>query len=242
VKKIAIIQARMGSTRLPGKIQADLLGEPMLYRVVTRVQRARSLDDVVVATTVEPGDDGVVAMAERYGWQVFRGSQDDVLDRYYGAAGRFDADVVVRITSDCPLIDPGHVDEVVGTFLERQDELDYLCNFYERRTYPRGLDTEVFHAAALERTWREARTTACREHVTLYMREPASGFRCAGVFHAEDLSALRWTVDTAEDLALVRWVYESFGCDDFTWRDVLDLVERHPDEAAVNAHVQQKTE
>ncbi|MDD1665167.1 MAG: glycosyltransferase family protein, partial [Methanomicrobiales archaeon] len=183
----AIIQARTGSTRLPGKVLMDIAGEPMLARVMERAGRAKTLDEILVATTTESADDGIVSLCEEREWECFRGSEADVLDRYYQAAHAYHADHIVRITSDCPLIDPGVVDRVVSEFLERQPGVDYACNFLPRRTYPRGLDTEVMTFHALERSWREDGNPAHREHVTQYILRHPDLFQTHGVVHETDL-------------------------------------------------------
>ena len=149
MKTVAIIQARMGSTRLPGKALVDLAGEPMLARVVHRVQRASSVHEVMVATTVQPADDTIAQLCAVNGWPCTRGSQNDVLDRYYQAALASQADVVVRITSDCPLIEPEVIDQVVGALLAGQPAVDYASNVQPPRTFPRGLDTEAMRFDAL---------------------------------------------------------------------------------------------
>lgn len=240
MKVIAIIQARLGSTRLPGKVLLDLAGEPMLVRDMDRLSRAETLDEVVVATTVEPADEAIVDLCQERGWPCFRGSEKDVLDRYYRAAQEYQADAVVRITSDCPLIEPQVVDQVVKAFLERQPELDYASNTAPERTFPRGLDTEVMRFDALERAWREDDDPAWREHVTPYIRRHPERFQTYGVLNDEDLSRMRWTVDTPEDLAFVRRIYEHFGHDQFSWHEVLALLDRHPEWLAINRDVQQK--
>ena len=185
MKTVAIIQARMGSTRLPGKVLLDLAGEPMLARVVHRVQRAASLQEVIVATTVQPADDAITQLCAGRGWPCARGSQDDVLDRYYQAATASQADVVVRITSDCPLIEPDVIDQVVGALLAGQPEVDYASNVQPPRTFPRGLDVEVIRFDALERAWREDVDPAWREHVTPYLYRHPERFRIHGVFNAD---------------------------------------------------------
>ena len=240
IKAVAIVQARLGSTRLPGKVLLDLAGEPMLVRDMDRLSRAETLDEVVVATTVEPADEAIVDLCQERGWPCFRGSEKDVLDRYYRAAQEYQADAVVRITSDCPLIEPQVVDQVVKAFLERQPELDYASNTAPERTFPRGLDTEVMRFDALERAWREDDDPAWREHVTPYIRRHPERFQTYGVLNDEDLSRMRWTVDTPEDLAFVRRIYEHFGHDQFSWHEVLALLDRHPEWLAINRDVQQK--
>ena len=240
MKIVAIIQARTGSTRLPGKVLLDLSGEPMLVRVVNRVQRAQAIDRVVVATTTQPPDNAIVELCATRGWAFFRGSEDDVLDRYYQAAVANHADVVVRITSDCPLMDPAIVDRVVQAILEHQAALGYACNFLPQRTFPRGLETEVMRFDALERAWREDTNPAWREHVTPYIQRHPELFRFHGVANDRDLSHLRWTVDTAEDLEFVRRIYGHFGHDRFSWQDVLSLLEEHPEWMEINQRVVQK--
>lgn len=237
---VAIIQARMGSTRFPGKIGKDLGGKPVLVRCVERAKRAASLNAVIVATTDEPSDEAVVALCKEHEYPWFRGSQDDVLDRYYQTAQQYDADVVVRITSDCPLIEPDVIDRVVQAFCQ-MPELDYASNILPPRTFPRGLDVEVFSFATLEQAWQSDTNPNWREHVTPYMHRQPDVFKLHGVFNDVDYSHYRWTVDTMEDLAFVRKIYDAFAGDDtFSWREVLHLLERHPEWQEINRSVQQK--
>jgi len=235
----AIIQARMGSTRLPGKVMMDLAGQLMLVRVVNRVRRASRLDEVVVATTTNPNDDSIVDLCQERGWQFFRGNQEDVLDRYYHAASAFRADVVIRITSDCPLIEPEIVDRVVNEFLSHYPQVEYVSNNLQR-TFPLGLDVEVMSFGALERAWQEDSNPSWREHVTPYLRRHPKKFRTRNVDNDIDYSYMRWTVDTIEDLTFVRKIYNYFQNDTFTWREVLHLLETHPEWLEINRHVQQK--
>ena len=237
---VAVIQARMGSTRLPGKVLMGLAGESMLARVVARSRRATMLHEVVVATTTKPADEAIVELCAARGWPCFRGSEDDVLDRYYRAALAHQADVVVRITSDCPLIEPEIVDRVVWEFLERQPRVDYACNVLPRRTFPRGLATEVMRFDVLERAWREDLNPAWREHVTPYIQRNPDLFRVHGVTNKVDYSHMRWTVDTPEDLAFVRCIYDHFGHDRFSWREVLVVLGQHPEWLEINRQVHQK--
>jgi len=240
MKVAAIIQARLGSTRLPEKVLTDLAGEPMLARVFRRTAMAERLDEVVVATTTAPADERIERLCEDRGWPCFRGSEDDVLDRYCRAAVARDAEVVVRITADCPLIEPAVVDRVMGEFLTRCPEIDYVSNIAPRRTYPRGLDTEVVSFEALRRIWAEVSDAEYREHVTLYIRRHAETFRIHNVTNVTDLSGMRWTVDTPEDLAFVRRIYGHFGDDRFSWKEVLALLQQHPEWLEINRHIQQK--
>ncbi len=238
MRTVAIIQARMGSTRLPGKVLRPLAGQPMLARVVERVGRSRRVDETVIATTVATADQALEDLCRERGWFCDRGSEDDVLDRYCQSARRHRADRVVRITSDCPLIDPGLIDEVVAVLV--REKADYASNTLEPRTFPRGLDVEVFPFAALERAWREDQNPAWREHVTPFLYRHPERFRLARVANDEDLSRHRWTVDTAEDYELVRRVYDHFGDSAFGWQDVLRLLEDHPDWLRINQGVNQK--
>jgi len=236
---VAIIQARMGSSRLPGKVLKDLGGETVLARVVRRLQRSRQIARIIVATTTAPGDEVIVAECDRLQALCFRGAEQDVLDRYYQAARANAADAVVRVTSDCPLIDPELVDETVEVF--RDKHADYASNVFPR-TYPRGLDTEVFSFDALDRAWREAREAHQREHVTPYLYEHPQIFKLASLSGAADYSRYRWTLDTREDLELLRAIYSRFdGRDDFSWKEVLRLMEREPELAELNSQVLQKS-
>ena len=229
----------MGSSRLPGKVLMDLGGEMVLGRVVRRLQRSRHISKIVVATTTVPADEVIVAECDRLEVLCFRGSEHDVLDRYYQAARANAADAVVRITSDCPLIDPELVDETVEVFGDKH--ADYASNVFPR-TYPRGLDTEVFSFDALDRAWREAREAHQREHVTPYLYEHPQIFKLASLSGAADYSRYRWTLDTREDLELLRAIYSRFhGRDDFSWQEVLRLMEREPELAELNSQVLQKS-
>lgn len=236
-KIVAIIQARMGAIRLPGKVLEEIEGRPMLWHVVNRVRFARSVDQAVVATSTAPADDAVADYCANNGIDCFRGSDQDVLDRFYQAATRFNADAVVRITADCPLIDPEVVGQVVDAF--REGDYDYVSNIFSY-TYPDGLDVEAFSFPALEETWREARTPAEREHVTPYMRWSSGRFRVHSVENPMDLSArdLRWTVDEPSDLDFVRTVYDRLWKEDqrpFGLNDVLQLLESEPHLAEMNS-------
>ncbi len=255
---VAIIQGRMSSSRLPGKILADIAGQPMLARVFIRTSRASAVSETLFATTTDASDDPVAEYCDWSGIPVRRGSLYDVLDRYYQSAQEAKADVVVRITADCPVIDPALIDDVVNTLLE--GEYDFACNRLPPpwgRTYPIGLDTEVCTFAALERAWKEAKEPQQREHVMPYFYEGVElktenrtlqtgvsprGFNIALLHHPTDFGDYRWTVDTPEDLEFMRQVYSRFdGRDDFSWKEVLDLVHNEPDLMKINAGVQHKT-
>jgi spore coat polysaccharide biosynthesis protein SpsF len=239
VRVVAIVQARMGSTRLPGKVLMDICGETMLARVVSRVKRSKLINEVLVATTDRAADDAIVAECKKLSVPVSRGDQDDVLDRYFRAAQLSKAEVIVRITSDCPLIDPEVTDKTIAAFLENRP--DYVSNCLVR-TYPRGLDTEVISFAALSRAWQVARKPYEREHVTPYIIEHPAEFKHLSVTCEEDFSEHRWTIDTPEDLALVREIFSRLNGDGtFSGREVLDLLQREPELLELNRSVQQKT-
>ena len=240
---VAIIQARMGSSRLPGKVLLDIAGRPMLMRVVERARRAVLIAEAVVATSDEASDEPIVEACRQADVLCLRGHPLDVLDRVHAASEATQADVIVRLTADCPLLDPGVVDLTVRAFLDANPPVDLALNRLPwDRTYPIGLDTEVFSREALQRTWREAREPHQREHVVPYMYEIPGRFRVVHVRAEADFGDYRWTVDTPEDLQLVRAVYAAFaGREDFGWREVLALLRVKPELTAVNAHVRHKT-
>lgn len=238
-RTIAIIQTRIGSTRLRSKVLENLAGEPMVACVMNRTSEAKALDDTIVATTTEPADDIIVDLCKERAWSFFRGSEDDVLDRYYRAALAFKADVIVRITSDCPLIDSEIVDLVISEFSTYYPEVEYVSNTLVR-TFPRGLDVEVMSFEALKKAWQEDHNPAWREHVTPYIYRNPEKFKIRNVVNDIDYSFMRWTVDTVEDLTFVRKIYDHFQDESFKWKDVIQLLELHPDWTEINRYVQQK--
>lgn len=235
---VAIIQARMGSSRLPGKVLTPLAGDTMLARVVVRLRAARRVDQVVIATSTAALDDAVVREAGRLGCGVHRGSETDVLDRYLGAARSYRADVVVRVTADCPLLDPGVVDEVIAAL---GPDVDYASNTHSR-SYPRGLDVEALHRDTLERIARLGASPAAREHVTAFVMEQPALFRIRQVAAERDDSDLRWTVDTEDDLALIRALYDALDLahEVRPYREVVAAMRARPELATLNAHIVQK--
>ena len=238
MKIATIVQARMGSTRLPGKVLLDLGGMTVLARVVNRLRRAKLVGEIIIATTHDPADDAIVEECRRLSVESFRGEELDVLDRYYRAAKRATAEAVVRITSDCPMIEPEVTDAVISAFLDQGP--DYASNAL-RRTYPRGLDTEIMTAAALARCWNEAKLDYQRVHVTPYIYENPGEFRMIPVTGDRDYSQYRWTLDTPEDLAFLRVVYQNFeNHDDFYWRDAIRLMEEQPSLVELNRHISMK--
>ncbi len=245
MKVVAIIQARMGSTRLPGKVLRVLGSATVLEHVIHRVRRAPNIDDVVVATTESPNDVAIVEEARRLGVNVFCGSEVDVLSRYYFAAKQVNADVVLRVTSDCPLLDPEVMRAMVDKFqtLQRDYEsVDYLSNTLTR-TYPRGLDVEVFTFEALERAYREATSPAEREHVTPYLYRYPEKFRIGQYLSDVDHSRYRWTLDTEDDWQLLKQIFDRLGkgSANFSTGEVMELLVKEPQLAKVNTHVAQKT-
>jgi glutamate-1-semialdehyde 2,1-aminomutase len=231
MKVVAIVQARMGSTRLPNKVMKKIGGVPMIELLLARLSRAKEIDQIVVATSVDKKNEPLAAHVEKLGYFCVRGSENDVLQRYLDAARATKADLVVRVTGDCPLIDPDLVDEVISSF--KLQQVDYLTNTLPP-TYPDGLDTEVFTLAALERVAFESQDRFDHEHVTPYLRSPGL-FKTAGVTQAEDLSGLRWTVDEPPDFEVVSNVFAHFAPDiHFSWKQVLQLQQNHPELFAAN--------
>ena len=236
---LIIVQARMTSTRLPGKVLLPLAGEPMLTRLVERLRRVQRADGIVIATTTNATDDPIAALCSQLGVPCHRGSEHDVLSRYADAARLHGADVVVRITSDCPLIDPSLIDQVIAVHEEGYS--DYVSNMLPP-TWPYGMAVEVFSAAALAQAHAEATQAAEREHVTPFIYWHPERYRLRNVASPVDLSQHRWTVDTPEDYALVGRLFDHLmpTHPHFTQADVLALLDQHPDWIAINQHIQQK--
>ena len=233
---LAIIQARMGSSRLPGKVLLDLAGHPVLWHGIGRVRQAGRVDRVMVATTDRPGDEPIRQFCREQGILCFGGSEADVLDRYVQAAlaaGAGTGDGIVRITADCPLIDPAVINAVVEKF--QSSGADYASNV-QPPTYPDGLDVEVFKFAALRTAWKEARLTSEREHVTPYLRNHPEKFSQRNVTNGQDLSALRWTLDEPADFALLQKIVAALQKrkNDFHMADVLQLLAEHPEWQEIN--------
>lgn len=236
---VTVIQARLGSTRLPNKVLRDLMGKPLLVRMVERVQAADLAGTIVVATTTDPNDDVIEAICGEEGVYVFRGDAHDLLDRHYRAGQAHRATAVAKIPSDCPLIDPAVIDRVLGHFLSNPGRFDYVGNLHPA-SYPDGNDVEVMTMAALETAWREADRSLEREHTTPYLWENPDRFRLANLTWETGLDysmSHRWTIDYEEDYQFIRTVYEQLYPDDpyFGLDDILALLERRPDIAAINA-------
>jgi spore coat polysaccharide biosynthesis protein SpsF len=234
---VAVIQARMGSTRLPGKVLREIAGRPMIDWVVGWARQISTVDKVVVATSVLEREAPLVEHLNEEGIPVLRGPEDDVLARYVKAMETNEADAVVRLTGDCPLLMPEVSERVIQAFLE--EDCDYASNTIER-TYPRGLDTEVLSPEALRRSDNEATEAADREHVTRYIRRRPDRFSLCSVTAEKDRSDLRWTVDEEADLTLVRKIYSEMDGMVFGYHDVLQLLEAHPEWTDINRDVEQK--
>ncbi len=241
MRPVAIIQARIGSTRLPGKILMPLRGHPMLWHVVTRVRATPSISEVVVATTTEERDEPVRTFCAGAGIACFSGSENDVLDRFYQAAVRHHADPIVRITADCPMVDPGVIEQVLAMYAT--GNFDHVgvatgagAAFERQGRFPDGLDAECFSFAAVERAWREATAPSDREHVTPFIWREAGRFRLAGLRPDADYSTLRWTVDNAADFQFAEQIYDALYDEKrmFGMHDVLQYLAKHPDLTELN--------
>lgn len=237
-KTVAIIQARLGSSRLPGKVLQEIAGRPMIEHVYQRTARSQKLDEVVVATTESEQDQELVDFCTGKEWPVFVGSEQDVLSRYWQCAKKYNANQIVRITSDCPLIDPEVIDQVIE--VQSSSDVDYTSNFEPNRTFPRGLDVECFSIDALDLAHRLANEPAHREHVTMMIYRRPDLFSVSGIQNERDLSNWRWTVDTEEDMRLVRAIYGQFGNNRFRWQQAAAAYLANPQWQVINQHIQQK--
>lgn len=239
MKTVIIVQARMTSTRLPGKVLKEVLGKPLLEYQIERLRRSKFADEIVIATTENETDQPIVNLCNQLNVAYFRGSEEDVLARYYGAATAHAADIVVRITSDCPVIDPKVCDEAIGWFLQHRHNCDYL----RLEKCPRGLDIEVLSYKVLKECFQEANEQPDREHVTtfIYRRHP-EWYRIKYMNFPEDLSHHRWTVDTLEDFELVKRIIEGLYqvSSYFNYQNILEFLAEHPDLQGLNSNIKQK--
>jgi spore coat polysaccharide biosynthesis protein SpsF len=232
---LAITQARTGSSRLPGKVLKTIAGKTLLQIHLDRLSRTRLVEKIVVATTVEPADTAIAELVSGLGCEYFRGSEMDVLDRYYQAARVYEPEYIVRVTSDCPLIDPAVVDDVITALIASGS--DYASNCFDR-TFPDGMDAEAFRFSALERAWQEASIQRQREHVTPYIVENSDQrggnlFHAASVRYGEDFSGFRLTIDYPEDFALLQVLVGRLG-PDLGWRSYADFLAQNPDVFGIN--------
>lgn len=234
MKVLTLLQARTGSTRLPGKVLRPLLGRPMILRQIERLQRASLIGTLCLVTSTDSSDDELAECVSQAGVAVFRGSLNDVLDRFYQASRQYDADIVVRLTGDCPLADPAIIDAAIRRFMDT--DVDYLSNCLPP-TYPDGLDVEVFRQSALEDAWLHADLPSQREHVTPYINGQPGRFCLGALCNEQDLSALRLTVDEPADFALVERIYDALypAKPDFALSDILEVLERQPAWVELNA-------
>lgn len=236
---IAVIQARLGSSRLPGKVLKEILGKPMLELMVDRLKQSRTIDKIIIATTDRPEDKKIVDFGKKIGIDVFRGSENDVLDRYFQAVKNLGAETIVRITGDCPLMDPEILDSVVGFYQKNKKEFDYASNV-RPPTFPDGMDVEVFSFEALEKVWHLAKLPSEREHVTAYIANHPEIFRIGNISSKKDLSDIRLTVDNEEDFILIKEIFQLLYKDNknFNLKDILNLFESRPELLLINRHIE----
>lgn len=238
---VCVIQARIGSTRLPGKVLKKICGKTVLEHDIDRLKRVKNINRIVIATTTLEKDNSVAEEANRLGIMHYKGSEEDVLSRYYHAAKANNADVVVRVTSDCPLIDSEVTEKIIQHYLNNSEKYDYVSNTIDR-TYPRGLDTEVFNFETLEKAFNEAVEKLEREHVTPYIWGNPNIFKLGQYKNNIDYSELRWTLDTIEDFELISRIYTILfrKKDYFDMKDILDLYSKYPELNEINNNVEQK--
>lgn len=234
-----IIQARMSSTRLPGKVIKPIMGKPLLSLLLERVRRVHAAHSTIIAISTNPADTVIENLCNKEKTPVFRGSEENVLDRYYQTALQFSCDAIVRITSDCPLIDPSIIDEAIQIFIEQK--ADYVSNTLNR-TFPRGMDVEVFSFKSLEESFKKATKSSEKEHVTPYIYQHPAHFKLHNFTYSTDKSSYRLTVDTPEDLLLITKIYENLypKNKNFSLQDILKLLEENPSWKNINADIQQK--
>jgi spore coat polysaccharide biosynthesis protein SpsF (cytidylyltransferase family) len=229
----AIIQARTGSTRLPKKVLAKIEGKPMLWHIIERVKKAKNINEIIIATTNRKEDKKIIKIAKKSGVKSFAGSEEDVLDRYYKAAEKYNTDIIVRITGDCPFVDPEIIDKIVEFF--KKNNFDYVSTGHITKqkhelNYPAGLNTEVFSFSALKKAWKQALLPSEREHVTPYIWKNDKLFKIRTINSGQNFSHMRWTVDEKQDLKLIREVYKKLYSDQkiFLMQDILDLFKKEP--------------
>ena len=238
MKKLIIVQARMTSTRLPGKVMEIVCDKPILEHLINRLKTIRSADQIVIATTVNETDNQIVSLCKKLDTLYYRGSEEDVLGRYYEAAVEYGGEVIIRITSDCPVIDPEVVDYLINFFTNNIEKYDYVSNTLER-SYPMGMDAEVISFKTLKEAHFNAYEPYDREHVTPFIKKRPQQFRLYNILYKRDISRCRWTLDTPEDLELISKIFESLYYQNtfFSLKDMLDQMERTPKWETINAHV-----
>lgn len=238
MKIVAIVQARMGSTRLPGKVLKEVLSRPLLSFQIERMKKSKLINELVIATT-PLGNEKIMELCEKESVPYFVGSESDVLDRYYQAAKKHEADIVVRMTSDCPIIDPEIIDQVIQMYVD--GNYDYVSNTQDR-TFPRGMDVEVFSMDALEKTHKEAAIEYEHEHVTPYIYLNRDKFSVGQYTQVNDTNDIRLTVDTTEDFLVIRNIFNELynNKPDFLLADILDVLEKYPEWKEINKEIIQK--
>lgn len=239
-KKIGIIiQARIGSTRLPGKVMLDLEGKPVLQHVVERCKESK-VDEVIVATSINPENDIIEKLCAKISIPCFRASEDNVLNRYYECAKKFNLNVVIRITADCPLIDPTIINKAIDKFNE--GNYDYVSNIHNKRTYPRGLDTEVFSFDVLKKMDKKVKKKEDKEHVTLYLLRNITQYKTAEIVNDIDYSYLRWTLDEKADFKLIKEIYSKLykKGKQFYMKEVIKLLKENKELQEINKNIKQK--
>jgi spore coat polysaccharide biosynthesis protein SpsF len=241
MRKLIIAQARMTSTRLPGKVMKIVCGKPLLEHFINRLKRVKSADQIVIATTINDIDNQIVDLCKKLDISYYRGSEEDVLGRYYEAAVEYGGDVIIRITSDCPVIDPDVVDYLIDFYMKNLKKYDYVTNTL-KRTYPRGMDTEIVSFKALKEAHFNAYDPFDREHVTLFIRNRPTQYRRHNIKYSSDLSRYRLTVDTSEDMELIRRIFESLYVEnpEFSMKDILSKMAANPDWIKINSYVKQR--
>lgn len=239
MKTVLISQARMTSTRLPGKVLKEVLGKPLLAFQIERLRQVKAVNEIIIATTGNTADDPIVDLCVELGASYYRGSEDDVLARFYYAASQANADVVIRVTSDCPLIDPAIVEQIIKMYTD--NSFDYVSNTIVR-TYPRGMDIEVFSYNALAEAFHEAELQPEREHVTPFIYNRPERYKLGIVQDSQDNSSYRWTVDTVEDFTLIKEIIKYIYPQNrnFTMQDCLQAYKQNPHWLSINAHIEQK--
>jgi len=239
-KVVAIVQARMASTRLPGKVLRDICGKPMLWHIVRRIQHARYIDDVVIACTASGDDDALNEFAVSNALGIYRGSENDIVDRILKAGQVYHADSIVRIWGDCPLVDPKLIDKVLSEFADKYD----YANTFNPPTYPVGIDFEVYSRKTLERIWNETNDMFYRQYPFEYVYGNSTSFKTLYDNNAEDVSNIDLTVDYLEDLELVREVFKGLHREEsvFDLADILGFLEAHPELEATNDRLPRNTE
>ncbi|WP_252231541.1 glycosyltransferase family protein [Clostridium sp. ZBS15] len=241
MKVVCIVQARVGSTRLPGKVLKEICGKTVLEHDVNRLKLVPNIDEIVIATTVESQDDKILYEANRLGVKYFRGSENDVLSRYYFAAKENNADIVIRVTSDCPCLDYKILKDMIDMYLDKSNDIDYISNTIDR-TYPRGYDVEIFSFDALEKVYNNAKKDYEREHVTPYLYDLNNKFRILSYKNSKDYSKYRVTLDTEEDLQVIKAIYEALFEENgyFLLEDVVNFLNKNPQIVSINENIEQK--